>query len=152
MTPDFVPRPDETFDAWFRRVDSATHGCVHQSEPLGERTAYVTGASAGVWATLFDCFKLLGETNDARKLLTLALAGELGLRNRRDAVRTVDQFITRLDGPASDDSDECSPCSDCECFRNGALAISAFLGLDEAAAHAALDELVGDEEGDDDVA
>jgi hypothetical protein len=96
---DFVPRPDENFWAWLRRVDSATAELVHQSAPLADQhAAYRVGNALGSWATLYDCLKLLDDTDDARELLTLALAQQLGLRNRRDTVRTVDEFLAHLDG------------------------------------------------------
>ncbi len=102
---DFVPRPDETFAAWLRRVDSATAELAHQNGPLADQhAAYRVGSAVGSWATLFDCFELLDDTSDARELLTLALAQQLGLRNRRNTVRTVDEFLAGLDDGGDNDA------------------------------------------------
>ena len=95
MTPnDLTPRPEETFWAWLRRTDSATAELAHQNEPLADQhAAYRVGSAVGAWATLFECFKLLEDTTDAPRILSLAVAGQVGLRNRRDDVRTLQQIL-----------------------------------------------------------
>jgi hypothetical protein len=91
-----VPRPDENLWSWVRRVDSASAEAVHQREPLvDQHAAYRVGNAVGAWSVLYEGLKLLEHERDARRLLMLLLAEQIGLPNRRGDVHTVNDFLTQ---------------------------------------------------------
>jgi hypothetical protein len=94
---EITPRANETLAQWLRRVDPAAAELLHQQEPLADQhSAYRVGNAVGSWAVLHEGFKLLEHECDARRLLMLLLAGQVGLRNRRGDVRTVTEFLASL--------------------------------------------------------